>query len=63
MLQRIRYAMNYGTFDKPLKGTVEIDETYIGGVHKGLERISLVTKWQLSALLKRKRIRTGLERL
>lgn len=31
MLQRIRYAMSYGTFDKPLEGTLEGDETYIGG--------------------------------
>lgn len=31
MLHRIRYAMNYGTFDKPLDGVLEADETYIGG--------------------------------
>jgi transposase-like protein len=31
MLQRIRYAMSYRTFDKPLDGTIEGDETYIGG--------------------------------
>jgi len=31
MLQRIRYAMSYGTFDKPLEGIIEADETYIGG--------------------------------
>lgn len=30
MLQRIRLAMQTGTFDK-LKGEVEVDETYIGG--------------------------------
>jgi transposase-like protein len=30
LLQRIRYAMHHGTFDK-MKGTVEADETFIGG--------------------------------
>lgn len=30
MLQRIRYALNYG-LDAPLSGIVEVDETYIGG--------------------------------
>lgn len=38
MLQRIRYAMNYGTFDKPLHGTYEADETYIGGKSTSEER-------------------------
>jgi len=33
MLQRIRHAMKQGSFDKPLEGIVEIDETYISGVH------------------------------
>jgi transposase-like protein len=31
MAHRIRYAMAQGAFDKPLSGTVEIDETYVGG--------------------------------
>lgn len=35
MLHRIRYAVNSGTFDKPMEGTVEIDETYVGGRHVG----------------------------
>lgn len=39
MLQRIRLAMQTGSFDK-LSGTVEVDETYIGGkarnMHKGV---------------------------
>jgi hypothetical protein len=34
VLQRIRYAMEYGTFEKPLEGTLEAEETYIGGNHK-----------------------------
>lgn len=35
MLHRIRYAVNSGSFDKQMDGTVEIDETYIGGKHRG----------------------------
>lgn len=35
MLQRIRLAMQTGTFEK-LKGTVEVDETYIGGLAKNM---------------------------
>ncbi len=31
VLHRIRHAMNVGSFDKPMTGTVEADETYIGG--------------------------------
>ena len=31
MLQRIRYSMSHNSFDKPLEGIVEIDETYVGG--------------------------------
>lgn len=35
MLQRIRYALEQGGFDNMLGGTVEVDETYVGGKHKG----------------------------
>lgn len=31
MLQRIRYALHAGTFEKRMQGIVEADETYIGG--------------------------------
>jgi transposase-like protein len=31
---RIRRAMENGEFDKPLKGVIEVDETYIGGKEK-----------------------------
>lgn len=37
MLHRIRCAMASGSFDKPLDGTVEIDETYVGCKHRGLK--------------------------
>ena len=34
MLHRIRYAINNKSFDEPLVGTFEIDETFIGGKNK-----------------------------
>ncbi len=35
MAHRIRYAMTKPPLSTKLKGTVEVDETYIGGVQKG----------------------------
>lgn len=39
MLQRIRLALNVGSFERQLKDSVEVDETFIGGrarnMHKG----------------------------
>jgi transposase-like protein len=37
MLQRIRYAMHHGSFDK-MTGTVEADETFIGGKARNIHR-------------------------
>jgi transposase-like protein len=37
MLQRIRYAMHHGSFDK-MTGTVEADETFIGGKARNMHR-------------------------
>lgn len=34
MLQRIRYAMEHKTFLKTLEGTIEVDETFVGGKNK-----------------------------
>jgi len=31
MMHRIRFALHHGSFDKPLSGHVEADETFIGG--------------------------------
>jgi transposase-like protein len=31
MLHRLRHATQTGTFNKPLEGAVEVDETYVGG--------------------------------
>lgn len=38
MLHRIRYAVEFGSYDKPLGGDVEVDETYIGGRRRGSKR-------------------------
>ncbi len=35
MLHRIRYTVRTRSFAKPLSNVVEIDETYVGGKHKG----------------------------
>ena len=37
LLQRIRYAMHHGTFDK-LTGSVEVDETFIGGKARNMHK-------------------------
>lgn len=43
MLHRIRLAMQYGSFETKLQGTIEADETYIGGkarnMHKGKRKV------------------------
>jgi transposase-like protein len=36
MLHRIRLTMTTNSFEKPLDGIVEIDETFIGGKHTGV---------------------------
>jgi transposase-like protein len=38
MLQRIRLAMQAGTFEKKLSGHVEVDETYIGGKARNMHK-------------------------
>jgi transposase-like protein len=35
MMHRIRYALAHPAFTKQLSGVIEMDETYIGGRHKG----------------------------
>jgi transposase-like protein len=37
LLQRIRYAMHHGSFDK-LSGNVEVDETFIGGKARNMHK-------------------------
>ncbi len=38
MAHRIRYAMEQPPFAKPLSGTVEVDETYVGGKERNRKR-------------------------
>lgn len=38
LMHRIRLAMQAGSFDKPLDGTVEVDETFVGGKAKFMHR-------------------------
>jgi transposase-like protein len=38
MVHRIRLAMQTGSFAKPLSGSVEIDETFIGGLARNMHR-------------------------
>ncbi len=38
MLQRIRHAIQEGSFDKKLSGTVESDETFVGGRAKNMHK-------------------------
>lgn len=34
MLQRLRFAVNQGSFEGKMKGTIEVDETFVGGKNK-----------------------------
>jgi transposase-like protein len=43
MLQRIRYAMHHGTFNK-MTGTVEADETFIGGKARNMHKAERARK-------------------
>ena len=38
LLHRIRHALHVGSFDKPLGGIVEADETFIGGLAKNMHK-------------------------
>lgn len=40
MLQRIRYAVGSGSFDKPIDGPAESDETWVGGKSESKERFN-----------------------
>lgn len=54
MAHRIRYAMEQESFDKKLDGTVEVDETYIGGYSKRIgNQTGLENKKAVVSLLQR----------
>lgn len=59
MMHRIRYALRDPHFTDKLKGTVEGDETYIGGVHRGGGQGYKKNKTAVVSLVERKgRIRS-----
>lgn len=55
MAHRIRHAMDTGTFDgPPLKGIVEVDETYVGGKKRGVGmRAAMANKTPVLSLVER----------
>lgn len=53
MLHRIRYAINSGSFNEPLDGIVECDETYVGGKRKGKRGRGAAGKTPVAGCVKR----------
>jgi len=53
MAHRIRYAMAHESFDKPLEGTVEADETYVGGKAHGKRGRGAANKTPVVSLVER----------
>ncbi len=53
MAHRIRYAMTHESFDKPLEGTVEADETYVGGKAHGKRGRGAANKTPVVSLVER----------
>ena len=47
VLHRIRHAARTRSFNMPLKGKIEIDETYVGGKAKiGIEPTAARARWR-----------------
>jgi transposase-like protein len=53
MTHRIRFALKDPTFSDKLSGTVEVDETYVGGKQQGVGRGSKQNKVPVVSLLER----------
>jgi len=53
MAHRIRYAMAHENFDKPLEGTIEADETYVGGKAHGKRGRGAANKTPVVSLVER----------
>jgi len=53
MMHRIRYALQDPVFTDPLKGVVEIDETYVGGKTKGMGAHYMGNKTPVVSLVER----------
>ena len=54
MAHRIRYAMQVGPFPPKLRGTVEVDETYVGARRKGKRGRGAANKTPVLALVARR---------
>jgi transposase-like protein len=54
MLHRIRYAVKVKSFDKPLMGTIEADETYVGGKKHGTRGRGSENKTPVFGMIQRK---------
>jgi transposase-like protein len=54
MMHRIRFALKDPSFTKKLSGTVEVDETYVGGKKKGMGRRYVGNKTPLVAMVERR---------
>lgn len=44
MMHRIRLAMQDGSFDKPMRGEVEVDETFVGGKARNMHKAKRAEK-------------------
>ncbi len=53
MMHRIRYAVQHPLFVDKLEGTVEVDETYVGGKTKGMGRRYVGNKTPVVSLVQR----------
>jgi len=53
MAHRVRYVMNQGPYETKLKGTIEVDETYVGGKAKGKRGRGAKKKTAVVSLLQR----------
>jgi transposase-like protein len=60
MAHRIRYAMSDGPLAELLKGTVEVDETYVGGKTKGMGRAYKGNKTPVVSLVQRNGIKRSM---
>jgi len=60
MAHRIRYAMSDGPLAELLKGTVEVDETYVGGKTRGMGRAYKGNKTPVVSLVQRNGLKRSL---